>query len=152
MTDHLVFMMGEFEARFPTDRRYMRNHMWARSRVGSVYRFGLTAYAVRLLLDVYFLEWHVDAGAQLVPRQEIGSIESKKAESGLYAPMAGRLLQFNVSLLADPSLINLDNYGEGWLFEIEGADDESLSPDQYLAHLVSVWEVAQRMIKRQWNK
>ena len=45
----LVFMMGSFEARFPTDRLYAKNHMWAELREPSVYRCGLTAYAVRLL-------------------------------------------------------------------------------------------------------
>ena len=87
-------MMGQFEARFPTDRQYARNHMWGSQRDGLV-RFGFTAYAVRLMLDVYFLEWHVEAGILLEHRQEIGAIESKKAESSLYAPIAGRLVRFN---------------------------------------------------------
>ena len=152
MSDHLVFRMGEFEARFPADRRYAKNHLWATSREGTMYRFGFTAYAVRLLLDVYFLEWHVEAGVPLTAQQEIGAIESKKAESGLYAPIAGRLVRFNESLLSDPSIINLDNYGEGWLFEIEGAGSELLSAEQYLAHVSASWEVAQRTIKGQFNK
>ncbi len=120
----LVFMMGEFEARFPTDRHYCTNHMWALDR-GEVTRFGFTAYAVRLLQDVYFLEWTVDADAQLNLRQEIGAIESKKAESDLFAPVAGRLVGFNASLLDDPSAINVDKYGEGWLFEMQ-RDTQSL--------------------------
>src|SRR6478672_1045318 len=89
----LTFMMGKFAAEFPTDRRYAQNHMWGQPR-GEVFRFGFTAYAVRLLQDVYFLDWAVDAGGDLAERQEIGSIESKKAESSLYAPVAGRLMRF----------------------------------------------------------
>src|SRR5947199_8114974 len=88
MSCPLVFMMGKFAAEFPTDRKYAKNHMWGQRR-GDCIRFGFTAYAVRLLQDVYFLDWAVDAGVKLGERQEIGSIESKKAESSLYAPVAG---------------------------------------------------------------
>ena len=101
MSSDLVFKMGEYEARFPTDRRYARNHMWGSQRDGLV-RFGFTAYAVRLMLDVYFLEWQVDAGNLLEHRQEIGAIESKKAESSLYAPIPGRLVRFNEALTCGP--------------------------------------------------
>ncbi|MFV1966772.1 MAG: glycine cleavage system protein H [Pirellulaceae bacterium] len=147
MSDHLRFMMAQREACFPTDRRYATNHMWAVDRPYGVIRFGFTAYAVRLMLDVYFLEWHVDAGAELAFRHEMGAIESKKAESSLFAPIAGRLTRFNEALLSDPSTINLDNYGDGWLFEIEGPDHELLLPEAYLHHVKSVWKVAQKTIR-----
>ena len=150
-TPPLTFMMGKFAAEFPTDRLYVKNHMWGQQR-GGVIRFGFTAYAVRLLQDVYFLDWAVEAGVALGERQEIGSIESKKAESSLYAPAAGRLLQFNEELLSDPSAINLDKYGAGWLFEIEGASDTLLDPPGYIQHLERVWEVTQRTIKGQMNE
>lgn len=152
MSEPLVFMMGEFEAHFPTDRQYAKNHMWALPQSDSSCRFGFTAYAVRLLQDVYFLEWMVDSDVQLAARDEIGSIESKKAESALYAPVAGRLTRFNEALLADPSTINVDKYGDGWLFEIQGPAEELLSPKEYLEHLTSVWEVTQRTIKGQLNQ
>ncbi len=151
MSGPLVFMMGKFAAEFPTDRKYSKNHMWAERRADCL-RFGFTAYAVRLLQDVYFLDWAVDAGVQLSERQEIGSIESKKAESSLYAPVAGRLLRFNEELLSDPSAINLDKYGAGWLFEIEGPGDTLLEPPGYIEHLTGVWEIAQRTIKGQMNE
>lgn len=151
MTDHLVFMMGEFAAQFPVDRNYAKNHMWAQ-RQGDVFRFGFAAYAVRLLQDVYFLDWTVDAGTQLKERQGIGSIESKKAESDLFAPIAGTLTRFNAQLLSDPSAINVDKYGGGWLFEIDGNGRPLLTPQQYIAHLDSVWEITQRTIKGQLNE
>src|SRR5262245_1032500 len=147
----LTFMMGEFAAEFPTDRRYAKNHMWGHQSGDSI-RFGFTAYAVRLLQDVYFLDWSIDSGTQLAERQEIGSIESKKAESSLYAPVAGRLVRFNEELLSDPSAINLDKYGAGWLFEIESAGDALLDPPGYIQHLEGVWEVTQRTIKGQMNE
>lgn len=149
--DALTFMMGKFAARIPTDRRYAKNHLWAAAIEGG-FRFGFSAYAVRLLQDVYFLEWSVDAGASLAERQAIGAIESSKAESELYAPMAGRLVGFNERLLSDPSGINVDNYGDGWLFDIEAGGEALLSPEEYLVHLDASWAVAQRTIKGQMNE
>ena len=123
----------------------------ARKPRGDVIRFGFTAYAVRLLQDVYFLDWTAEPGAALQVRQEIGSIESKKAESALFAPVAGTLTAFNEQLLDDPSAINVDKYGNGWLFELQGSTDSLLSPEDYLVHLTAAWEVAQRTIKGQAN-
>ncbi len=151
MSDELVFMMGQFAARFPQGRSYARNHMWAQQH-GTGYRFGFTAYAVRLLQDVYFLDWTVDAGAQLRDRHPIGSIESSKAESDLYAPIAGVLTEFNQALLSDPSAINVDPYGEGWLFAIAGSGESLLTSAGYLQHLDSAWKVAERTIKGQMNE
>ena len=147
----LTFMMGEFAAEIATDRRYAKNHMWAQAAEG-LYRFGFTAYAVRLLQDVYFLDWEVEPGTVLAERQEIGQIESKKAEASLYSPVAGRLAELNAALLADPSGINLDKYGAGWLFTMETAGENLLSPEEYITHLESVWEVTQRTIKGQLNE
>ena len=151
MSGPLTFMMGNFAAEFPTDRKYARNHMWAEIR-GEVIRFGFTAYAVRLLQDVYFLDWTVDAGAALALKQEIGQIESKKAESSLYAPVGGTLVCFNEELLSDPSAINVDKYDGGWLFEMQSAGEGLLSAEDYLQHLAAVWEVTQRTIKGQMNE
>jgi glycine cleavage system H protein len=148
MSDSRVFMMGQYAATIPTDRQYARNHMWAQ-RHGDVYRFGFSAYAVRLLQDVYFLDWTVDADSPLELRQEIGSIESKKAEASLYAPIAGRLTVFNPELLDDPSAINVDTYSVGWLFEVEGDGAGLLSADEYVEYLDDVWVATQRTIKGQ---
>lgn len=148
MSDELVFMMGEFEARFPTDRRYAKNHMWARESDG-FWRVGFTAYAVRLLQDVYFLDWTVDAPTTLKVGQEVGMIESKKAESSLYSPLTGELAQFNGDLMEDPSAINVDKYGNGWLFDMIGPGEELKSPAEYIEHLEDVWVVTQRTIKGQ---
>ncbi len=147
-------MMGKFEARVPRDRRYAQNHMWCqpiqRDQLSTGrHRFGFSAYAVRLLQDVYFLEWSVDAGAAVLFRQEIGSIESSKAESALFAPMTGRITEFNSGLLADPSAINLDNYGAGWLFDMQGDAGSTLTAEDYVTYLADVWVEAQRTIKGQ---
>jgi glycine cleavage system H protein len=151
MSGHLTFMMGQFPADIPTDRQYAKNHLWAVPR-GDVFRFGFTAYAVRLLQDVYFLDWTVQPPARLEARQEIGAIESKKAESSLFAPIAGELTALNEELLSDPSAINVDKYGAGWLFEIRGSGEGLLTANEYLDHLQSVWEITQRTIKGQMNE
>ena len=147
----LTFPMGQYEARIPGDRHYAKNHMWAQ-RQGDVFRCGFSAYAVRLLQDVYFLDWTVESGTNLSRLQEIGSIESKKADSALYSPLSGRLTCFNETLLSDPSMINVDTYGAGWLFEIQSAGEELLSPEAYVQHLAGVWVLTQRTLKGQLNK
>ncbi|MEK6233539.1 MAG: glycine cleavage system protein H [Planctomycetales bacterium] len=152
MSDELVFLMGKFEARFPTDRSYAENHMWAATEDGGL-RLGFSAYAVRLLQDVYFLEWFVDPGETVPQGHNIGFIESSKAESDLFAPTAGTITAFNEELLADPSAINVDKYGKGWLFAMEQDKNSNLllSPEEYMEHLASSWEKAQRTIKGQIN-
>ena len=144
-------MMGEFAAEIPTDRKYARNHMWATTSPTNTLRFGLSAYAVRLLQDIYFIEFTVEPRNEIAIRQEMGAIESKKAESGIYAPANGILTAINPEILEDPSAINVDKYGDGWLFEFEQVSDPLLSPQEYLAHLENAWEVAQRTIKGQAN-
>ena len=149
MTDELVFMMGKFEARIPTDRRYAENHVWLQQDPAG-YRVGFTAYSVRLLQDVYFLDWTIDPQTTVRHKQEISEIESSKALSTLYAPFEGRIVEFNEQLLDDPSAINTDNYGAGWLFRFESSA-ELLSPDDYLRLLESGWDDTQRMLKGQLN-
>lgn len=147
----LIFMMGEYEVRFPQDRLYAKNHMWCQPQSENRLRFGLSAYAVRLLQDVYFLDLVIEPEMSLAARQEIGSIESKKAESSLYSPAAGQVTAVNENLLQDPTAINLDKYNAGWMFELECDPSVLLSPPQYLEHLTAAWEVAQRTIKGQAN-
>ena len=156
MPETLTFMMGEFAAELPTDRQYAVNHMWAQEQSDGNLRFGFSAYAVRLLQDVYFLDWSIDAPATLTAGQEMGSIESKKAESSLYSPLRASLLRFNDELMEDPSAINTDKHERGWLFETDNQPQEEaqqlLSAAAYLDLLVSVWEKTQRTIKGQLNE
>jgi glycine cleavage system H protein len=151
MSEPLIFRMGEFQAEFPIDRVYARNHMWA-TAIDRGFRFGFTAYAVRLLQDVYFLDWTVEPAEIVAQGQEIGSIESKKAESTLYSPLSGRLVRYNQQLMRDPSSINTDKYDSGWLFEMEGPGDLLVTPEEYHRLLDEVWEKTQRTIKGQMNE
>lgn len=149
MADDLVFMMGQYEARVPVDRLYSKSHLWFQGD-GSQYKVGFTAYSVRLLQDVYFLDWAVDAGSNVHQKQEIGEVESSKALSSLYAPFDGRIVEFNELLLDDPSGINADGYGNGWLFLFE-TDSQPMSPEEYVEILDKGWEDTQRILKGQVN-
>lgn len=146
MTEPLTFMMGKFPAPLLADRRYCKNHMWCQA-VDGVNRFGFTTYAVRLMQDVYFLDWEINEGDTIALKQKIGHIETSKAMSDLFAPIAGTLVRLNPELLNDPSAINVDMYGKGWLFEIAGSDAETLSMNDYHAFLEAGWEKTQNMLK-----
>ncbi len=150
MADDLTFLMGKFPAVLPGSLRYARNHMWARPE-GAGFRFGFTSYAIRLMQDVYFLDWQVSAGDRVELLQQIGHIETSKAVSDLFAPTAGVLTAFNPALLDDPSTINVDGHGAGWLFEMEAPADDLLSAAEYHQFLADNWEKTQRMIKGKIN-
>lgn len=149
MPNDLTFLMGKFPARLPGDRRYCRNHMWCQEQEGSQHRFGFTAYAVRLMQDVYFLDWCVNAGDVLAIKQQIGNIETSKAVSDLFAPIAGTLTAFNSDVLKDPAAINVDTYGAGWLFEMTGDATAAMTVEEYHQFLDAGWANTQRILKGQ---
>jgi glycine cleavage system H protein len=147
MAENLTFMMGKFPAVLPGELRYARtNHMWCLEADGRL-RFGFTSYAVRLMQDVYFLDWVVSAGDSVQQLQQIGHIETSKAVADLFAPTTGTIVTFNQELLKDPSAINVDNHGAGWLFDIEGHAAVLVSVQEYYEFLDANWERTQRMLK-----
>jgi glycine cleavage system H protein len=147
----LTFLMGKYPAVIPADLRYAAtNHMWCRD-MGGRYRFGFTSYAVRLMQDVYFLDWQVSAGDTVRQLQQIGHIETSKAVADLFAPIAGRITAFNRELLRDPTPINLEPHGAGWLFEMEGDAGVTLTAAEYHQFLEANWEKTQRVIKGKMN-
>ncbi|REJ71842.1 MAG: glycine cleavage system protein H [Planctomycetota bacterium] len=149
MSADLVFMMGNYEARIPRDRRYSDNHLWLQPHDGA-YRVGFTAYSVRLLQDVYFLNWDIEPNTAVRKKQEIGQIESSKAVSSLYAPADGTIHEFNEHLYDDPSAVNTGGYSDGWLYRFS-TSEEFLTAEQYVEKLESVWEETQRVVKGQLN-
>jgi len=144
----LVFMMGRSPAFLPIDRQYARSHLWV---VGGEagYRFGFSAYAVKLLGEVHHLEWAVEPGAAVEQGRAIGYVEASKATSDLYAPLAGQVVEINPGVPADPSLVNSSPYDAGWLVTIAGEAHGLLSPAQYLGYLEATWPLAQRLLKGQ---
>ncbi|MBO0697523.1 MAG: glycine cleavage system protein H [Zavarzinella sp.] len=152
MPEPLTFLMGKFAATLPADLRYCRNHMWCRPGDGGVHRFGFTAYAIRLMQDVYFLDWCVNAGDTLALKQQVGNIETSKAVSDLFAPVAGTVTAFNQEVLKDPSYINVDGYGRGWLFEMTGDLATTLDVRGYHGFLAANWDQTQRILKGQMGE
>jgi glycine cleavage system H protein len=103
------------------DRRYTKTHEWI-TVDGKVATIGITDFAQAQLGDVVFLELPAP-GRKLAARETFGVIESVKAASDLYAPVAGRISAVNEKLGANPELVNSDPYGDGWILKLELAGD-----------------------------
>lgn len=98
------------------DRYYTQSHEWV-SVDGDVATIGITDYAQAQLGDVVFLELP-RVGKMLEAGDSFGVIESVKAASDLYAPVAGTVAEVNESLSANPEQVNGDPYGTGWLIRV----------------------------------
>jgi glycine cleavage system H protein len=103
------------------DRRYTKTHEWitVEGKTGTV---GITDFAQAQLGDVVFLELPA-VGRKLAERESFGVIESVKAASDLYSPVAGRITAVNDKLTAKPELVNSDPYGDGWILKLELAGE-----------------------------
>lgn len=99
------------------DRRYTRSHEWV-TVDGKTATVGITDFAQSQLGDVVFLELP-SAGRKLAERESFGVVESVKAASDLYSPVAGRITAVNEKLAGKPELINSDPYGDGWILKLE---------------------------------
>ena len=103
------------------DRRYTKTHEWVVVD-GKTVTIGITDFAQSQLGDVVFLELPT-AGRKLAVRESFGVVESVKAASDLYSPIAGRVTAVNDKLAGKPELVNQDPYGDGWLLKIELAGE-----------------------------
>ena len=99
------------------DRRYTKTHEWVVVD-GKTVTIGITDFAQSQLGDVVFLELP-SPGRKLAIRESFGVVESVKAASDLYSPVAGRVVAVNDKLAGKPELVNQDPYGEGWLLKVE---------------------------------
>jgi len=144
-------MMGRSPAFLPVDRQYTRHHLWA-ARGEAGYRFGFSAYAVKLLGEVCHVEWSVEPGVTVEQGRAIGFVEASKATSDLYVPLAGRLVEINPDVPARPTLVNTNPYDAGWLLVIAAEARGLLSPEEYVAYLETTWPLAQRLLKGQAGK
>lgn len=105
----------------PEQLRYSADHEWL-SRDGSRARIGITDYAQDALGDVVFVQLP-NVGDSVAIGDTFGEVESTKSVSDIYAPVAGTVLAVNDALADAPQLLNDDPYGEGWICELEMADD-----------------------------
>lgn len=123
----------------PADLRYATSHEWARLE-GDLVVVGITKFAVEQLTDVVYVELK-PIGAKIAAGDRFGEIESVKAVSDLYAPIAGEVVAVNDSIVKDPGAIAGDAYGQGWMVKIKpsaGANlDGLLTPEQYQQQIAS---------------
>lgn len=122
----------------PDDLLYARTHEWARIEDGEAV-LGITHFAQEQLGDLTYVELP-EVGQALTQGEEMGSVESVKAASELYAPVTGEVIAVNEELADNPGLVNEDPYGEGWMLRVrlsadpedllEAADYERLTEDE----------------------
>ncbi len=121
---------------YPNDLHYTRTHEWVRMD-GDVATVGITHFAQEQLGDVVFVELPT-AGKKIVTGDSFGNIESVKAVSEIFSPIAGEVLEANPELQAHPELINQDPHAGGWLVRVKvgaGAGHELLDAAAYEAFL-----------------
>jgi glycine cleavage system H protein len=103
------------------DRRYTKTHEWI-TVDGKTVTVGITDFAQSQLGDVVFLELP-SPGRKLALRESFGVVESVKAASDLYSPVAGKVTAVNDKLTAKPELVTSDPYGDGWILKVELAGE-----------------------------
>lgn len=103
------------------DRRYAKTHEWV-AVDGKHATVGITDFAQSQLGDVVFLELP-KVGRKLDVGETFGVVESVKAASDLYSPVAGRISEVNDKLASQPELINSDPFGEGWILKLDVTGD-----------------------------
>ena len=104
----------------PGDLRYTKEHEWIRVD-GAEAVVGITQFAADQLGDVVFVELP-KPGRSLAQSATFGVVESVKAVSDLFAPIAGEVIAANDALAGQPELVNTDPYGEGWMLRVRVAD------------------------------
>jgi glycine cleavage system H protein len=123
--EELRYKRSRFTARLPMDRLYTPAHFWVRrDEATSVCTVGLTRFAKRMLGDIVEFDFDVKPGSRVEVGQVIGWIEAFKAVADLYCVANGSFVGPNAAVMADPSLIDKDPHGEGWLYAVTGTPDE----------------------------
>lgn len=116
----------------PDDRRYTKEHEWAREHDGRIV-IGITDFAQDQLGDVVFVGLP-ESGAAVEAGKPLGEVESTKSVSDVYSPVSGTVIEKNAEVETNPELINADPYDKGWLVAID-ADasvlDGLMSADEY---------------------
>ena len=108
----------------PAELRYTAEHEWVQRTGPDTVRVGITDFAQSALGDVVFVQLPA-AGTAVSAGESFGEVESTKSVSDLYAPVSATVVAVNSDLEADPSLVNSDPYGQGWLLELQ-ADGDTL--------------------------
>jgi len=105
-------------SKVPDQLRYRESHEWIDPTSGAV---GITDHAQHELTDVVYVELP-KIGAVIKAGDQVAVVESVKAASDIYSPVSGEVVAVNDELADDPSLLNTDPYGEGWIFELKPSE------------------------------
>jgi len=119
----------------PSDLRYRDSHEWVRLEDDGSVVVGISDHAQAALGDIVFVELP-ESGLSYAQGDACAVVESVKAASDIYAPISGEIIEFNPALEDDPSLVNSDPYGDGWLFSMAPSDvdeiDQLMSKKEYI--------------------
>ena len=122
----------------PADLKYAESHEWVRAKPDGTVEVGITDHAQGALGDLVFVEVP-EAGKSVKTGDSFAVVESVKAASDVYAPIAGAVVEGNPALGGQPELINSEPYGAGWIARMKpaGAPQGLLSAAEYQAHLAA---------------
>lgn len=105
----------------PAELKYCKSHEWVRAESDGSVTVGITDHAQEALGDLVFVE-APEAGRSLAADEACAVVESVKAASDVYSPIAGEVIEGNAALADAPELLNEDPYGKGWLFKLKPAN------------------------------
>lgn len=122
----------------PKNLKYSKSHEWVRQDE-DVITVGITDHAQCMLGDLVYVELP-EPESNLEVGQECAVVESVKAAADVYCPISGEVVEINEAILENPSLVNEDPYGKGWLFRIRPFDNDAqalLNAEQYTKQVAS---------------
>ena len=124
----------------PADCKFTQDHEWIK-KDGSVFLVGISDYAQQELGDVVFVDLP-EVGNEVSKGDTLLSVESVKAVSDVYAPVAGKIVEVNESLGDSPELVNSSAFSDGWMVKLEVADEAELGglldSSSYSEHIASI--------------
>ena len=124
----------------PDDLRYSKSHEWVRTNADGTATIGITDHAQDQLGDLVYVEVP-EAGREMAAGDACAVVESVKAASDVYAPIAGTVVAGNEALADSPEVVNSDPYGNGWLLKLTPADaaavNSLMSASEYRAFVES---------------
>ena len=123
----------------PSNLKYAKTHEWARLEKDGTVTVGITYHAQELLGDLVYIELP-EVGQEVDVEEQCTVVESVKAASDVYSPVAGEVISINTALLDEPQLVNSSPYEDGWLFKLKPADlktdmAELLTAEEYAEHI-----------------
>ena len=123
---------------YPEDRKYSKEHEWAREDVDGKVIIGITDYAQEHLGDIVFLAL-TELGSILSKMQKLGEVESVKSVSDIFSPISGEIVEVNNIAIDSPELVNEDPHVNGWLVKMIPSNliemDELLTAVEYQSFL-----------------